>query len=164
MNWLDVILVLWLISSAISGLRMGLVYKLGTLVGLIAGLWISSRYTPSVATWLGGGVFASISAFFLLLSITTKIFGLLAWSADTLFSIVRIIPFVTTVNRVLGAALSVVISALFLSASLYVLQALPISTSLDTTIEESGVSKGLLKLTVFYKPLLSEKLEDYLKL
>jgi uncharacterized membrane protein required for colicin V production len=164
MNWLDIILIIWLISSLFSGFKMGFIYKLGSLIGLVAGLWVSSRFTPSVATWFGGGVFASMSAFFFLLSLTSHLFGLLAWGADKLFSIVRIIPFVTTINRALGAVLSVVVTAFFLSASLYVLSALPIQTGLESTIAESRIAQAVLKLSVLYKPVLSSKLEDYLHL
>jgi uncharacterized membrane protein required for colicin V production len=143
---------------------MGFVYKAGNLIGLILGIWVASRYMPVVSGWFGGGVGASISAFFILLSLTSKLFSIIAWLIDKAFSIVRIIPFVTTFNRVLGAVLSVGITAIFLSVMLYVFQSLPISTEAQKTVTESSVAQSLISLSIFYKPILSHKLLDYVKL
>jgi len=164
MNWLSSILVLWLVVSLISGLRMGFVYKAGNLIGLIIGLYVASRFTPTIAPWFGGGVGALLSTFFLLLSLTSKLFSIVAWGADKLFSIARLLPFVSTANRMLGGLLSLAISTVFLSSLLYVLSSQSLSTTLQRTVDESSVAARLTSLSIFYKPILSHKLEDYLHL
>lgn len=53
MNWLDWLLVALGAVAAVRGFLHGFVVEVASLVGVVAGIWVASRYNASVAGWLG---------------------------------------------------------------------------------------------------------------
>ncbi|MBI2411138.1 MAG: CvpA family protein [Candidatus Kerfeldbacteria bacterium] len=166
MTTLDIALILWLTLSFFSGFRMGFIYKAGTVIGFGIGIIFASQYTPLLV-----GVHTSplktAAVFFLILSLVSKCCGLIAWFINKLFNIIAIIPFLKTFNRLLGGVLGVMLSCFIASSVLFIAQSvvenqdMPGTSGIGTAIAKSTVSQRLLKLSIFYQPLLSEKLEDF---
>lgn len=176
MQFLDIILIVLLAAALVSGIKRGFVYKIGTFVGLLLGIWFASRWTPFVTELFGGSVVMTIIVFLFILSLVSKLFGIVAWFIDKVFKIVALIPFLTTFNRVLGGILGVVTMSFILSATLYLAEAvssaenvqqsaeqLEQDNSISSVIHDSQTAQALLQLSVFYEPLLSEKLNDILE-
>lgn len=53
MNWLDWTLLVLLAAAAIRGFFRGFVVEIASLVAVILGIWVASRYNTHVATWVG---------------------------------------------------------------------------------------------------------------
>ncbi|PJA94098.1 MAG: hypothetical protein CO132_00170, partial [Candidatus Kerfeldbacteria bacterium CG_4_9_14_3_um_filter_45_8] len=102
---LNIIIIVWLGISLFSGLKLGFVYKAGTTIGFIFGVWLSSRWTPGVASWLGGSPLTVALVFLFFLSIMSKLFGGVAWLLDKVFKILALLPGLKSFNRVLGGLL-----------------------------------------------------------
>jgi membrane protein required for colicin V production len=66
-NWFDLVLVLMLLSSAITGLRAGLarvvVGLAATVVGLLAGFWCYGLVAAKIAPWVGTPTLANLLGF-----------------------------------------------------------------------------------------------------
>lgn len=161
MHWLDIVLIVWLAASLISGARAGFIYKLGTFVGFIAGVWLSSRWTPEIAPSFGSGPVVTVVVFLVMVSLVSKLFGLAAWIVDKVFKVIAIIPFLKTFNRVLGGLLGVFITMFLISAGVYVADLFSRGGSVSQTIDQSRVARGLGSFSFVYAPFIADSLEQY---
>lgn len=162
MNWLDIVIIILLTLSFISGFKEGFILKVGNLIGLFFGIWLSSVFTPTVADWFGGGVLVTIAVFLILLGCISGLFELIAWIVDKIFKILTIIPGLKQVNKILGAFVALLATAIFISAVLFVADAHKRETWFNDTMMESALSGGIMKLSVFYVPLLSDSFDEYI--
>jgi len=118
MNWLDIILILFLIGSMISGIRSGLISAVMGLVGIIGGIALASRFYTQLADLMGfiPQEAARILAFIIILAIVVVIAVVIA----------KVLTWVTKsimlgwLNRLGGAIFGLVSGALFLGAVLAV--------------------------------------------
>ena len=156
MFWLDIIFIIWLACSALGGFKMGFVYKLGSLIGLIISIYLAVRWTPGVIEYFGWGVFATITVFLILLSLLSKLFGIIAWGIDKIFHIAYIIPFLKTFNRLLGAALGVVVTILIISAGIALTNVFDFYQPLQRALNSSFVVPYIQSATQFLLPYLKE--------
>jgi len=96
-----------------------------------------------------------------ILSIVSKLFGVLAWLIDKVFKLLSIIPFLKTFNRVLGGLLSVVITIFVISAVSFVANAFSHNGTVSTTVNQSVVASSVMPLSVLYAPLIADSLDSY---
>ena len=115
MNILDWVIIAWLVISFLSGAKLGLVYRVGHLVGLIVGVWLAFTYGGRIIDFLGGGFSTTISVMLALISGVSALGGILAKVLDKVFGIFSWIPFLRSANSILGGVLSLLISILVLS-------------------------------------------------
>ncbi len=156
MFWLDIILIIWLVSSAIGGYKMGFVYKLGSLIGLVLSIYLAIRWTPGVIEYFGWGVFATITVFLIVMSLLSKLFGIIAWGIDKMFHIIYIIPFLKTFNRALGAGLGVLVTILMMTAVVAVSNVFSFYTPLTEFLGRSTVVPYVTQATDFALPYLQD--------
>lgn len=161
MTIIDIVIIFWVAGSLISGVRMGFVYKMGTLIGFMIGLSVASRYTPTLAEQFAGGPITTAVIFLAILGLVSKLFGALAFVADKVFKFIAIIPFLKTFNRVLGGLISVVLTCALISSGLFIADKFSNGGEVSEQIHQSSVAITLMRLSVFYEPFLSDKLEDF---
>ena len=53
MNWLDWTLLALLAAAAVRGFFRGFVVEIASLVAVVLGIWVASRYNARVAAWVG---------------------------------------------------------------------------------------------------------------
>ncbi len=80
MNWLDIVILVFVIASAIIGLKTGLIAAVMSLAGIIVGVMLAGRYYMSLAGWLSSlpKNVAEIIAFAVILIVVMIIAALLA--------------------------------------------------------------------------------------
>jgi len=116
MSWLDVIILIVLVISAISGLKVGLIKVLFTVVGIIVGVVLAGHFSDNLAgvlTFISAD-WAKIAAFAIILVVVLVISIILAVILSKFISLVLL----GWVNRLCGAVLGVIVGALFISAIL----------------------------------------------
>src|SRR3972149_9317199 len=119
MNWLDIVILVVLAISSFSGLKAGLIKVLFSVVGIIVGIVLAGRFSDALAgrlTFLDPD-WAKIAAFAIILVAVLIISGILASILSKLISLV----WLGWVNRLAGAALGLVVGALFMAAILSLL-------------------------------------------
>lgn len=165
MTLFDLVLILILGGFVAYGLWFGLIHTLGVLIGTIAGAFLSARWYDEVAAWLGflfGGHqnAAKVVCFLFLFVIINRLIGLLFWVVDKIFSILTIIPFLKTINRLLGAAFGFIEGVLVLGLTLYVASRFPLSDWFSTDLASSKVAHYLVTIASILKPFLPEILKQ----
>jgi membrane protein required for colicin V production len=119
MNWLDLVILVLLIISAIAGLVSGLIKSLFSLAGLILGVVLAGRFYVALAENLGfisNDNGARIVAFIIIFVGVMIIAAILGVFFTKLVSTILL----GWLNRLLGAFFSVILGAIFIGAILAV--------------------------------------------
>jgi membrane protein required for colicin V production len=140
MNWLDILILVVLIISAISGLVSGFIKTVFSLVGLIVAIILAGKYYVSLADHLGfihSEAAAHIVAFLIIFLVVILVATILGFIFTKIASAILL----GWLNRILGAALGVVMGGLTIAALLALWVHFMGSSA---TFEQSGLAKFLL--------------------
>jgi membrane protein required for colicin V production len=165
MTLFDLILLLILGGFVAYGLWFGLIHMLGVLIGTIAGAFLAARWYDDVASWLGflfGGRenLAKVICFLILFIIINRLVGLVFWLVDKIFSFLKIIPFLSTINRLLGAVFGFLEGVLVLGLTLYLAERYPIGDWFVNYLADSRVAHYFITVGKILMPLLPEVLKQ----
>jgi membrane protein required for colicin V production len=117
MNWLDIIVIILLIISAIGGLASGLIKSVLSLVGLIVGILVAGHFYATLAgylTFIPNESGARIFSFILIVLVFILIAALLGVMLTKVVSAISL----GWLNRLGGAAFGVILGAIFIAAIL----------------------------------------------
>lgn len=106
MNILDIIIIAAVVFFLIRGVFRGIVREIGSLAGVVMGIWLANVYHPQLAGLLKGfippGKYLPIIAFALIFLVVLVLCNLLGWLFKKLFQKI----FLGWVDRILGACLA----------------------------------------------------------
>lgn len=161
----DLILLLILGGFVLYGLWFGLIHTLGVLVGTIAGAFLAARWYEPVADWAGflfGGRenLAKIVCFLILFIIINRLVGLVFWLIDKVFSFFKIVPFLSTINRLLGAVFGFLEGTLVLGLTLFIAEKYPLGDWFMNSLADSKVADYFITVGKILMPLLPEVLRQ----
>jgi membrane protein required for colicin V production len=119
MNFLDIIILAAVIFFLIRGIFRGIVREIGSLAGVVLGIWLANAYHPQVAMFLKSfvppGKYLPFVAFALIFIFVLLLGNLVGWLFKKLFQKM----FLGWVDRILGACLAlvkgIVLSYLFIA-------------------------------------------------
>lgn len=117
MNWLDIVILVILAISVLTGLKTGIIKAILSLAGVIVGVILAGRYYMALAeqlTFIPQENWARIAAFALILIGVMLIAGILAGILKWLVSLVLL----GWVNRLGGAVFGFVLGVIFCAALL----------------------------------------------
>lgn len=146
MNIVDIILLICFVPALVQGLRKGFISQVIAIISIIAGVWVSARFTASASTWLaqyieGSEQVLKVISFTL---IFIAVIAVLAILGRLLEGTVKLIM-LGWLNRLLGMVLSLV------KAGLIVGLVIMAFCSLNNTF--SLVSEEVLNESVLFPPL-----------
>jgi membrane protein required for colicin V production len=135
MNWLDFVIIIFLIVSIISGIANGLIKSLFSLVGFIVGIVLAGRFYISLAnhlTFISSERAAQIVAFIFIFIVVIAIASLLGWLFTKIISATPLGIF----NRILGGVFGLVTGAIFIALllTLWAHYADPVGAISDSTL------------------------------
>jgi uncharacterized membrane protein required for colicin V production len=141
-------------------LFFGLIRTLGSLIGMVLGLWLTLLFYLTVFDWaqnlfFGHEVIGKIITFIILFTLINRLIGFIFALLDRTFDLLSVIPFLKTINRLAGAALGFVEGGLVLGLILlYISQ-----TSYGHWLNNSQVAPFLIGFTGAVMPLLPKLIE-----
>ncbi len=158
MNILDIILLVCFIPALVQGFRKGFISQAVAVISIIAGVWMSARFTSLVSAWLGQYIHGSeqilkVAAFAIIFIAVILILTLLG---KLLEGTIRLIM-LEWLNRLLGVLFSLLKTGLAIG-----LVIMAFSTLNDTF---GFVSKETLDSSILFPPLkdLTYSIFPYLK-
>lgn len=140
-SWLDIVLVLVLIWQLIYGWQAGFLVALSSAVGFALGGVAAFFVAPMVNSWAGNGSWRLTIVVATAIALVLVGYFLGAAVGRKLSSGVRPKP-LRAINRVLGAAVSLVITALIISPVAFSLSALGVP-GLSQAIAQSSIVRGV---------------------
>jgi membrane protein required for colicin V production len=117
MNWLDIVVIIFLIISLIGGFANGLIKSLFSLIGLVVGVVLAGRFYVGLAGSLGfisNPSAARIVAFIIIFLVVMIIAAILGIIFTKLVSAILL----GWLNRLLGGVFGLILGAIFISAIL----------------------------------------------
>ena len=156
---LDLILLVIMCLFVTFGFFVGLIEALGSIVGLFLGVWLGGIFYKDVGNGIAKYVFnqqnlAYVVSFVVIYAVVTKLVGFLFYIISKVYKLFTLIPFLKTVNRVAGAILGLVESALILGVTLIFLSQFPFSSWLANQLSHSQIALWLMAIAKVLTPLL----------
>lgn len=106
MNILDIIIITAVVFFLIRGIFRGIVREIGSLAGVVLGIWLANAYHPQLAGLLNGfippGNYLPLIAFALIFLVVLVLCNVLGWLFKKFFQKI----FLGWVDRILGACLA----------------------------------------------------------
>ncbi len=158
MNILDIILLICFVPAVIQGFRKGFISQVIAIISIIAGVWLSVRFTTMVSEWLGQYIQGSeqvlrIVAFALIFIAVAAALALVGKLIEGTIKLIML----GWLNRLLGVLFSL------LKAGLIIGLVIMAFCSLNDTFK--FVSEETLNSSVLFPPLksLADSVFPYLK-
>lgn len=161
MNVIDLTLVIALSGFILAGLWFGVIHMIGSVAGVLLGAIGAGQFYGQASEYLLSLVgsnenLAKLLAFFGLFLLINRLVGLLFYLVEKIFSIIAIIPFLKTFNRLLGAALGLIEGALILGLLVYFAGRFPFSEAFAALLGESTLARVFNTVGSILAPLLPE--------
>ena len=160
MSIIDAILLIILAGFVFYGLFFGLIRTLGSIISLVAGLWLTFIFYLTVFGWVKNLFFShelagKIIVFIVLFTLINRLIGFIFALIDRTFDLLSVIPFLKTINRLAGAALGFIEGGLVLGLALLFIS----ETAFSGWIAASKVAPFLMSFAKAVTPLLPGLLE-----
>ena len=120
MNWVDVVIIIYLVVSVISGLMQGLIRTVLSIIGLIVGIILAAHFYKqlgNILTFISNRDVANIVAFIIILLVIMVIAALIAHFLRSLIKAIML----GWIDRLGGAVLGLILGMLSVSAFLSII-------------------------------------------
>lgn len=165
MTLFDIILIVLIFGFVFYGLFFGLIHALGGLIGVFIGTIVAGRLFEPLAEWVApvfhhNMALSKVLCFIFLFIIINRAVGLLFFIFDRIFKFLQIIPFLKTINRLLGAVLGFLEGTFLIGGILYIAIRFPFWEWLNETMIDSVVARYLIYIFGLISPLLPEAIRQ----
>jgi uncharacterized membrane protein required for colicin V production len=161
----DIIILLFVAGFIWKGVRLGFIESLGGILGIFIGLLAAGRWWPTVASSLEPIItnqwLAMIGGWLLVFIVVNRVVALVFWLLDKMFHIIAIIPFLKSINSLLGGLLGLIEGFLFIGAIISISLLLPFSQSLKTKVDNSRFLPILSFVDVFTQKLTPDSVKAW---
>ena len=120
MNWLDIVILIYLAVSVISGLVQCLIRTVLSIVGVIVGIFLASHFyiqLGNALTFISNKDTANIVAFIIILLAVMIVAAIIAWLLKSIIKAIKL----GWVDKLGGAVLGLILGALSVSAFLAII-------------------------------------------
>ncbi|OGY42300.1 MAG: hypothetical protein A2Y82_04895 [Candidatus Buchananbacteria bacterium RBG_13_36_9] len=146
------------------GLWFGLIHTLGAIVGTFAGAFFAGLWYDALGGWLesifGHSNLMRIFAFIFIFILFNRLIGFAFYVLDKVFKFLTIIPFLKTINRLLGGILGFFEGILIIGLSLFVVSRFPLSDWFIGVLQGSAISPWFIGVSKILQLMLPELLKQ----
>jgi uncharacterized membrane protein required for colicin V production len=159
---IDIVLLLSLAGFVFYGLFFGLIRSVGNIAGLLIGAYGASRVYLIIFNWIanfgwGHDNLLKVISFIVCFTVISRVVSLVFIVIDKFYSVLTIIPFLKTINRLAGAILGLVEGSFVLGLFLYIIaRYTPASSAPAEMLASSKLAPFLLNFGNALVPLLPE--------
>ncbi len=163
MSLFDISLLVIITGFALFGLWFGLVRTLGSLIGTVVGIYLAGRYYEPLANWIINFTgwsqnHVKVIVFVVAFLLITRLVGFVFWIMEKFLSIFTKLPFLRSIDRILGFILGAVEGIAVVGISLFFIARFPINLMFMNGLASSQVAPPLVRLASILIPLLPEAL------
>jgi len=145
----NLVLVMLLLGYIGMGVKDGFVHTLGRFLGAILGFLAARAWS----IWFVGiiGMFvpagwARLAAFIVIFIVITRVFGMVFKMVDGIFELMKLLPFLKSIDKFLGAFLGFVEGLIFIGGVIYLILTFKLSPTLITSATSSSVAVWIYKI------------------
>ncbi len=160
----DVILLLIIAGFALAGLWFGFVHALGSLLGTVLGVYLAARYFTVLAGWLTNifgweGNAPKVLAFVVSFFVINRVVGFAFWFLEKFIGFFTRLPFVRSLNRLLGLLLGAAEGIISVGIVLYFIERFPLSLPFMSHLANSQVAPYAVSVVSVFLPLVPEAIK-----
>jgi membrane protein required for colicin V production len=164
MSLFDLILIVIIAGFAVAGFWLGLIHTAGSLLGTVVSLYVASRYYEPVANWIIGftgwsGNITRVVVFIISFLIIGRLVGLLFWFAQKILHLVTLLPFITSLNRILGFIFGAAEGVIVVGVAVYFIARFPLSPDFMQALANSSVAAFASSVAALLWPLVPQALQ-----
>lgn len=157
----DVFLFIVLMGFTLFGWWFGAIHAVGSVVGTLAGAYVAANFNTQTTQWLLSQVAfpegaAHVLTFFLTFFIVNRAVGFIFWIIDRSVDFARFIPFIRSINRIVGGIFGFIEGVLVLGLGIAYLTAFPFGEGVRSFFAESSLAPWLAESARVLYPLLPE--------
>lgn len=162
---LDVVLLVVVAGFVLSGIRFGLIHTLGSLVGVVAGAFVATHYGTPLALWFAKLTNFDIQqlgkwvVFLIIFFVVGRLVGFLFWLVDKSLNVLLHLPFLSSINHLLGGILGFFEGSFIVGLSLYYGRQLPVA-QITKLISESKLAEYFIGISKVLLPLVPEAVKN----
>ncbi len=164
MTIFDVILLLVLGGFVMFGLWFGIIHTLGAIVGTFAGAFFAGLWYEPLGAWFtsifGHPNLMRIFAFILIFLVVNRLIGFGFYILDKFFDFLNTIPFLKTVNSLVGGVLGFFEGLLIMGLALFIIVRFPVSDWFIGVLQASTLSPWFIKVSNVLQWMLPEFLKQ----
>jgi len=146
------------------GLWFGLIHTLGSVVGTFGGAFFAGLGYDALANWLtqvfGNPNLMKIFAFIFIFIIFNRLIGFGFYVLDKIFNFLTFVPFLKTINRLLGGVLGFFEGILVIGLSLFIISRFPVSDWFTQVLQVSSLAPWFIAVSVILQLMLPELLRQ----
>lgn len=149
---LNIILIVAFLGFIGAGMKDGFVQTLGRLVGAVLGFIVARAWSISLASLFTSFLpygWARFVAFLLLFVLVNRLVGFAFKLAEGAFHLISFIPFLKSINTLLGAIVGAVEGLILLGGAIWVLITLNLVPWLKVMLQASPVAQVIYKIFQF---------------
>ncbi len=165
MSIFDVVLLGIILGFMLFGLWFGLVHTLGSLVGTLLATFLATRWYVPAAAWLSGitgwtGNFPKVLMFIMLFLLINRLVGIGFFLIDKTLSVVTHLPFIHSLNKLLGGVFGFLEGLVVVGVSLYFITKYPLGNTFMTAFKESKVAPYCVQVANVVQPFVPEAIKQ----
>lgn len=164
MELVDIILLLTIGAFALAGIWFGFVHTLGSLIGTVLGIYLATRYFEILAGWLVkvfgfGGNAPKVIAFIVAFFVINRLVGFGFWFLEKFIGFLTRLPFIRSLNRLLGLLLGAAEGVITVGAAIYFIERFPLSLPFMSQLANSRVAPYTVGVATILLPLVPEAIK-----
>lgn len=165
MPTVDLILLIILFGFVLYGFWFGLIHTLGGLVGVVVASIFATRLYEPLGEWAllifgGPSNIIRVIIFIIVFFLITRLVGFVFYIAERIFKFISIVPFLKSINRLLGAILGFAEGVFLVGGILFVMAITPLPR-LEQALQYSNVARYLVNTYRVMTPLLPRELREF---
>lgn len=166
MPTVDLILLIILFGFVLYGFWFGLIHTLGGLVGVVVASILATRLYEPLGEWVnlifgGSQNIVRVITFVIVFFLITRLVGFAFYIAERIFKFISIIPFLKSINRLLGAILGFAEGVFLVGGILFVIAVVPLGPRVEQALQYSNVARYLVGTYRVMTPLLPRELREF---
>lgn len=161
MPFFDIVLAIIIGGFGLFGLWFGLVHTAGSLLGTILGIFLATRFYEPAANWVIGFTgwgqnFSKVLIFIIVFLIITRLVGLAFWFLEKALSVFTRLPFIRSLDRILGFIFGIAEGAVFAGVVLFFIARFPLGSTFMQALAQSRIAPTLVKIVSILLPLVPD--------
>ena len=142
----NIILILLVLGFVGAGWKDGAIQTAGRVIGAVLGFILARSWSMSVAfifQILLPASWARLAAFLVIFGFVTRLVGFVFKIAEGVFKIISIIPFIKSINSLLGAIAGLIEGIVFLGGAIWIVQNFSLFPTFATTLSSSAIASTI---------------------
>ncbi len=161
MPWFDVALIVIIVLFGLFGFWFGVVQMFGSLLGMVLSIFLASRFYEPLAVWLSqltawSGNFPRVVMFVIAFVVINRLIGFVFWIVTKALNLITRLPFLNSLNRILGLGLGVLEGALTVGVALYFIDRFPLAHYIMGAMANSRFAPTLIHIATIFLPFIPE--------